>query len=357
MAPNLTVLFVADLNVYSKGLGRARALQDIAPGPVTISHTAIGGENQGFPPMSLPYKVACKLGRTPDTEGANRRILGAVRRQPPDLLWIEKGVMIRPATLAAVRRAAPTVRIASYSEDDMALAHNRTPDYTAGLALYDVVFTTKAANLCEGELAALGARRVVFVDKAFDPCQHKPIPVTDDDRSVYGADVGFIGTYEEERARSLMFLAQNGVSVRVWGNGWERMTERHSNLNVEGRAVVNTDKELAYTKAICATRINLAFLRKINRDTQTDRSVEIPACGGFMLAEQSADHDRLFVADKEAVFFDGDADMLEKVRYYLAHEDARQAVAAAGRARCLASGYDEPRRFKGMIETALDRQI
>ena len=38
--------------------------------------------------------------------------------------------------------------------------------------------------------------------------------------SQWGCDVGFVGTYEAPRAQSLLYLAENGVSLRVWGNSW-----------------------------------------------------------------------------------------------------------------------------------------
>lgn len=357
MSQPVRVLFVADLNVYSKGLGRARILRTLPVTSETLSHTAPGDESLGHPTFSLAYRIAHRLGRVLDTEGTNRALPRLAQSHRPDLIWIEKGVMIHPGTLETVRRALPGVRLAAYSEDDMALAHNRTRAFTDCLPLYDTVFTTKAANLDPGELAALGARRVVLVDKAFDPYQHKPLDIGDAERALLGADVGFVGTFEADRARSLLFLAENGIRVRVWGNGWAAMAAHHPNLAVEGRAVVNTAHDPAYTKTIGATRINLAFLRKLNRDRQTDRSVEIPACGGFMLAERSADHARLFEEGKEAAFFDGDEELLDKVRYFLAHEDERAAIANAGRDRCLASAYDEGRRFKAMLETALDSHL
>ena len=114
------------------------------------------------------------------------------------------------------------------------------------------------------------------------------------------------GPTKKYRGESLLFLARRGITVRVWGNGWEAMRSSHSNLIVERKAVVNTLADLRYTKCVCATRINLGFLRKLNRDLHTDRSVEIPACGGFLLAERSADHQRLFAEDRgSGVFFVG----------------------------------------------------
>jgi spore maturation protein CgeB len=120
--------------------------------------------------------------------------------------------------------------------------------------------------------------------------------------------------------------------------------------------VVNSASDLRYTKAICATRINLGFLRRLNRDQQTDRSVEIPACGGFMLAERSDEHRRLFVEGIEAEFFSSPEELVEKTRFYLADETRRAAVAQAGRRRCLESDYTHLNRVRFMLADVLAGQ-
>lgn len=349
MFSGLRILFVADLNTYSKGLGRARALHDMDVQITDLSHTASGGADGGFASISTLDRILWKLGIQKDATDINRRLIDAATEFVPDIVWIEKGNMIRPSTLRALRRIVPEAVLVSYSEDDMFLAHNRTRAYLKGLPHYDCVFTTKAPNVDAVELPALGARRVIAVDKAFDPHVHYTIEGSESDVVRYGADVGFVGSYEEARARSLAYLAKNGIKVRVWGNGWEACSDRPPGLNIEGRAVVNTESELAYTKTLCATRINLGFLRKLNRDTQTDRTVEIPACGAFMLAERSDDHLRLFKEGHEAAFFGTDEEMLEKVRYFLAHDQERAAIARAARQRCLDSGYSETERMRRMI--------
>jgi len=347
------ILFVADLNTYSKGRARLRALERLGAEVTALSHTAIGGDDKGHADITLAFRIAWKLGVHLDTEGVNASMVAAAARLKPDLLWIEKGNMIRAATLKRIKRDSPRTVIAAYSEDDMFNAMNRTRAFTRSLPFYDVVFTTKSYNAEPGELPALGAKRCVMVDKAYDADQHMPLDITEAEREAYGSDIGFIGTYAPERGRDALFLAEQGLDVRVWGNGWERFDAGHPNLRVERRALVNTDDDLRYTKGIRATKINLGFLRKANRDLQTDRSVEIPACGGFMLAEYSDEHARLFAEWREAAYYrDGD-ELLRYARYYLEHTAERDAVARAGRARCLSGGYSHDERLKFMLGEAL----
>jgi len=348
MTDSSKVLFVGDLNAYSKGLSRLRATQQLGARIKSMSHTAIGGDEFGQPPLSLAFRVAWKLGIHLDTENVSRRLLHTVPLFDPDLIWVEKGNMIAAATLARLKASCPSAILASYTDDDMFAGWNRTRAYAAGLRHYDIVFTTKSYNANPDELPAMGAKRVVVVDKAYDPDQHFPIELNGYERAALGADVGFIGSYAPEREMLLRSLASTGVKVRVWGNGWVKVSGG-DNLCIEGRPLINVGERLDYTKAICATRINLGLLRKANRDLQTDRSIEIPACGGFLLAEQSPEHEQLFVNGREAAFFTSPNDLVTKIRHYLVNEDERVAIAAAGRRRCIESGYSHKDRMRVML--------
>ena len=176
---------------------------------------------------------------------------------------------------------------------------------------------------------------------------HRPREVTPELRARLGGDVGFVGWPEGARERSMRFLARHGVDVRVWGP-WPRWKSAR-NFRVEGRPLWGDE----YATALSAFRINLGFLRRVNRDRQTTRSIEIPACGGFLLAERTDEHLRLFREDVEAVFFSNDAELLEKARHYLAHEDERSRIAAAGRRRCLEDGYAYDARLTFILRHAL----
>jgi spore maturation protein CgeB len=208
--------------------------------------------------------------------------------------------------------------------------------------------TTKTYNV--SELLGKGARRVLHAGKGYDPHIHRPIELSPSDYATYLSDVAFVGDYEEDRAKRVTSIATSGIPVRIWGTRWNRLSRLHPNLRIEGRPVYGDE----YAKVLCATKINLCFLRKANRDRYTARTIEIPACGAFMLAERTKEHLKLFEEGKEAEFFETDNEMIDKIRYYLTHADDRRRIALAGRERCLKSEYSNHHRIASVLKNILE---
>jgi spore maturation protein CgeB len=336
------ILFIGDLNEYGRGYQRYRTLKEMGHSVVAHSHTFVSEPGKIQPPTML-YRVFSKLRLTLDDMSVNAALQLEIRKSHFDVIWIEKGNMVYPWTLSAIKTMAPDTALISCSEDDMYAKHGHSRWYRWGLHHYDCVFTTKTYNL--QELKQLGAKKTKLFLDSFDEIIHRPIQLTEIERKHFECDVGAIGAFEYERAASLQYLAENGIKVSIWGNGWKEWVGRHPNLDIKNEFLFGED----YSKAICATKINLNFLRKINRDEVTSRSVEIPACGGFMLAERTNRHLEFFEEGREADYFSSDEELLTKIRIYLHNDSFRKQIALAGRKRCLDSKYSISAQLAAML--------
>jgi hypothetical protein len=336
-----TVIYAGDPAPGTTSEMRLRALRDLGFAVTAVGDHLPVGRSQL---TEFAVKVSYKLRRPLDLAGLNRRILTAVAAAPAGgVLWIDKGVAVRPATLREIRRSRGDVTVIGFSPDDMAARHNNSASFLGCLPHYHAFLTTKSYGVAE--LLALGCPRVIFVPNSYDPETHRPMPLDDAATRRFACDIGFIGHFEADRAAVIAAVADAGLAVTVRGNGWTQWRARAPTRVTFGPAEIGDD----YARVISATRINLGFLRRINRDLQTTRSIEIPACGGFMLAERSGEHLDLFDEGKEAEFFGSVDELIGKIRRYLADEDHRRAVAEAGRQRCLRDDYS----YAGRLRLAL----
>ncbi len=351
MDNSLRILYIGALRSGSTSLQRMNALLDLRHHVMGIDYTAhqpVTGVNRFlYRFRGKLYRMGLNAFSNKELANENFKIIEAIQKKQWDILWIEKGLTIERDTLHTVKSLQPGCVIVGYSPDDMALRHNQSTQFIKHMIYYDIYFTTKSYNV--SELRQLGCQRVYFVNNAFDPSTHKPIDISDEDRKRIGGSVGFIGSAERDRAESMLYLAQNGIEVHIYGGGWEKYQNIHNLLRIKNQVVFGNE----YARTICSFDIVLGYLRKINRDLQTQRSIEIPACGAFMLAERTDEHMALFEEGKEAEFFSSNEELLEKVQYYLNDPDERKRIAAAGRERCLKSGYRNHDELAKMLEIAV----
>lgn len=299
---------------------------------------------------SIRYRVAYHLFlyglpiRIPENQQENEQIIKKVSLTHYDIIWIDKGVTIYPETLKYIKTKSPHSILISYSPDNMALRHNQSQQYLECIPFYDYIITNKSYIL--DNLKKLGAKHVFFVNNSFEASFHYPRILNKDDYLKLGGDVGFVGMWEEERCKSILYLAEHGINVRVFGDKkWLKFKNYSPNLKIEDHGLFNED----YAKSFKAFKISLCFLRKKNFDQQTTRSVEIPACGGFMMAERTKEHLAMFQENKEAVFFSNNEELLKKCQYYLNHDTERNEIAKNGRQRCILSDYSNDGLIRGII--------
>ena len=315
---------------------RRRALERLGHETIPVDYLA-HFEGHG----AVARKLQWHLRSGPIVRAYHAALVAALSRRP-DVLWVDKGIFVPPSILAAARSAG--VRwLVHYSPDNYLLRQNASRHLWRSLAHYDVVVTTKRSNL--RLLETVGARRVLLSGNAYDPELHRPVTLTDAERTALAADVSFIGRWEPDRERLLDAIVALPVRLRVRGPGWERVRSRLLRPACEPGSLYGEE----YVKALAAAKINLGLLSVVAGDAITQRSIELPACGTFMLAERTGEHRLHFVDGEEAVLFDDAADLVRKVQHYLGADAERARIAAAGRARCLRSGYSYDDRLREVL--------
>lgn len=274
----------------------------------------------------------------------NKTIRNQIAENRYDCVWIDKGIFISKYTLKYIKQIQPNCKLIGYSPDNMVERHNQSAFFLDSLPYYDYYITTKSYIV--DKLSSLGAKKVIFVNNAYESSFHRPAQISEQDKIKYGGKVGFIGMWEKDRCESILYLAEHGVTVRVWGGGkWLDYKNKVANLVIEETGLFTED----YIKALSAFDISLCFLRKMNNDQQTTRTMEIPACKSLLMAERTKEHEALFIDNKEAAFFSSNEELLSKCLYYLSHPDKLHELQEAGYKRCISSGYSNQDMIKNVF--------
>jgi len=228
---------------------------------------------------------------------------------------------------------------------------------------------------------AIGARPI-YCQEAANPKIYKPHTLPKD------FEVTFVGRASRERPEYIRCLLDQGVDVRVWGYGWDMLSQRYQSqttnparrlgrtakkflsetdwkdafrrlLNLE--LLISTRKTVSETpvttlpneiiggvlsdvemvKMYSRSKINLGFSLCDTEDTGERilqirlRDFEVPMSGGFYLVEYMEELEEFFEVGKEVVCYTGPEDLVEKVKYYLRNDSEREKIRRAGYRRCL----------------------
>ncbi len=151
--------------------------------------------------------------------------------------------------------------------------------------------------------------------------------------------VCFVGTVEGahgERKEMLEALRAAGISVTALG----------SNKEADRRIPASE-----YARTLGRSKISLNFSKNAHGTTQLKARVfETLLCGALLLEQENPESRAAFVAGTEYVEFSSAKDLVEKIKYYLSHEDERAKIAAAGKQAVIAYG---PREYWRRVFVAM----
>jgi hypothetical protein len=158
----------------------------------------------------------------------------------------------------------------------------------------------------------------IYLPEGFDPASSRPMDLPRD------IPVSFIGAAYGFRPTLIRDLQRAGIAVQAYGDGWgTRGVWGDEQIAVINRSVINLGHGgIGYADDLMNVKT---------------RDFEIPGTGGgIYLTTYNPDLARHFDIGREIACFRATDDMVELVRYYLAHREEGEAMSRAARARCLA---------------------
>jgi hypothetical protein len=311
----------------------------------------------------LARQAQRRLSRGPVVDEINRAVLAAADEFRPNLVWAEKQEYLRPETVDALGRLGAR-RVHFTPDPYFFLNWRRTPLMEAAIGRFDVLVYCKAYERADYE--ALG-KPLVYTPLGFCDETHRPLTSAD---PRWTCAVGFLGGWEPRREALMRAMCEAVDDVKIWGGYWDFLRDGRWSPRrqvILGRLAgaepfsIARDPRLAsawqggevydddYARALTGARIGVGFLRRICPDQHTTRSFEIPACGSLLLADRTEDHQGFFEEGREAEFFGSEEELVDKARFYAAHETARARIAAAGRARCVSGAYSYLERLRPIL--------
>lgn len=262
-----------------------------------------------------------------------RRLEGLLDSERFDLAFVDNGSLLTGRAVRLLRRHC--TRVVNFNHDDPFGDRDRVrfSAYREAVGDYDLMVVVRPSNVDEAR--RLGARQVLLHPMVSDEVAHAPRRLDAPTRATWRSEVAFIGSWMPERGPFLAELIWRGVPLALFGPGWTRAPE-WSLLRAHHRAeYLDGD---AYAYAVQCAKVSLGLLSKGNRDLHTTRSMEIPALGGLLCAERTAEHSALYQEGDEAVFWSDGAECAARCRELLADEPRRLSIAARGQQRSRANG-------------------
>lgn len=234
-------------------------------------------------------------------------------QQPFDFAYFyASGAELLPSTLRRIREelGVPTAGMCLDDKNSWSGPHLGT--HRAGqidLAQELDLAWTSSRLACDWYLVEGG--RAVYLPEGFNPAVYRREDVAQD------LPVSFVGGAYGFRLAVIAWLRRRGVDVATFGADWKSSEPLDAIAPVFRRSKINLGMGgVGYTETITNVK---------------GRDFEVPATGGGMyLTSYNSDLAQHFDVGREIVCYASRDEMLELIRYYLAHDDERAAIAQRG---------------------------
>ena len=250
----------------------------------------------------------------------NAALLKTAKNFRPDAILIGHCDFIRNETLMAIREALPDVKIAHLNVDPMCDAHPQA-QMRERMESCDALFATTAGK--EHLAPFLTGKNIVAYmpnpsDTALETLDNAQRPAAE-----LPCDLFYAGQAREGDPRiaflQRLLAALEGKPLRF------DLVGMFGSKPVVGGA--------AYDDLLARAKMGLNVSRYFGMKWYSSDRIAHLMGSGILTALYDGDQMQDFFSDKEAVWYHDVPDLVERLLWYHAHDEARQAVAAAGRKR------------------------
>lgn len=310
----------------------------IAPPPMPIRsvHILYVATGKGFPYSPLDEAVASALrglvGQLTVID-ANQPVAEIAERLRPDLVLVLDGLQFDAKHIIAMR--ASGIRTAVWFTDDPYYT-----DITSTLApLYDEVFTLE--RNCVEYYQRLGCQRVYYLPLGVNPSEFRPM----NPPRAMRKEISFVGSAYWKRVeffnQTAPYLASKDTLISgIW---WERLKDFQllKPKITLGRWMDPLETAHTYNGSKIVINMHRAHDDEtfnnnsalIPAYSPNPRTFEISACATLQLTDIRDDLALYYTPGVEIVTYSSPQEMIEKIEYYLTHEDERREIALRGMAR------------------------
>ena len=332
-----SILYVAPLAPGDTSLYRLEAFRRLGQEMVPFAIDTFEPRSRYLAALRYRYPVGPLIARE------NRALQQAARKHRPDVVWFDKPVHFHAETIELIKKLGATT--VCYNQDNPFGPRNDGcwMQFLKVYRLFDLHCLFRNVDVARYAAWRLPALKIAL---SYDPRQHYPPPAGWGDGN-RDRELAYTGSPLEHRPEFLRALGEkHGLPVSVAGPRWEKAWPEELRRRFLFGGMMNG---AAYREAMWRSKINMAFVTRMNEEDVAHKSFEITACAQFLLAERSPGHQEAFEEDREAVFYGSEEECAEKARWYLTHPEERERIAAAGRARAERSGYSNDEQLAKVL--------
>ena len=270
----------------------------------------------------------------------NKKLLKKVEEDKPELVFFYSSRLIYAKTIKRIKEMG--CKVFMYNNDNPFASYFPKyfwRHYKRGLQYADCGFVYRATNI--EDYKKYGCHNVEWLKSYYIKSKNYYM----ENPGVEVPEVVFLGHNEaDERGGYIRSLLNKGIIVGVTQRTWEDYETQNP------RVVKLADSHRLYNEMLNAAKIAIVFLSKINHDTYTRRCFEIPAVKTMMVAPYTEDIAAMFEDGKEAILYRNEQEFVDKIVYYLEHEEERIKIANAGYERVMRDGHEVCDRIRQVME-------